>query len=84
MYVTKNIFDSIIETLLDMPRKSKNGLKSRAYLVQFKLRPEFHPISRSNGKYFLHPTSYTLTSQEKDFDKNLLIYMRKGGKGKII
>jgi hypothetical protein len=33
MYVTKNIFDSIIETLLDMPRKTKHGLKSRTDLV---------------------------------------------------
>jgi hypothetical protein len=35
MHVTKNVFDSIIGTLLDMPRKSKDGLKSRTYLVQF-------------------------------------------------
>jgi hypothetical protein len=37
--------------LLDMPRKSKDGLKSRTDLVQFELRPELHPISRPNGKY---------------------------------
>jgi hypothetical protein len=29
------------------------------------LRPELHPISRPNGKYFLPPTSYTLTAEEK-------------------
>jgi hypothetical protein len=33
MHVTKNLFDSIIGTLLDMPRKSKDGLKSRTDLV---------------------------------------------------
>jgi hypothetical protein len=33
MHVTKNVFDSIIATLLDMPWKSKNGLKSRTNLV---------------------------------------------------
>jgi hypothetical protein len=33
MHVTKNVFDSIIGTLLDMPKKSKNGLKSRTDLV---------------------------------------------------
>jgi hypothetical protein len=65
MHVTKNIFDSIIGTLLDMLRKSKDGLKSRTYLVQFELRPELYPISRPNGKYFLPPTSYTLTAEEK-------------------
>jgi hypothetical protein len=33
MHVTKNVFDSIVGTLLDMPRKSKDGLKSRTDLV---------------------------------------------------
>jgi hypothetical protein len=65
MHVTNNVFDSIIGTLLDMPRKSKDGLKSRTDLVPFELRPELHPISRPNGKYFLLPTSYTLTTEEK-------------------
>jgi hypothetical protein len=65
MHVTQNVFDSIIETLLDMPRKSKDGLKSRTDLVQFEMRPELHPISRPNGKYFLPLTSYTLTAEEK-------------------
>jgi hypothetical protein len=65
MHVTNNVFDSIIGILLDMPRKSKDELKSRTDLVQFELRPELHPISRPNGKYFLPLTSYTLTAEEK-------------------
>jgi hypothetical protein len=66
IHVTKNVFDSIIGTLLDMLRKSKDGLKSRTDLVQFELRPELHPISRPNGKYFLPPASYTLIAEEKN------------------
>jgi hypothetical protein len=65
MHVTKNVFDSIIGTSLDMLRKSNDGLKSRTDLVQFELRPELHSISRPNGKYFLTPASYTLTAKEK-------------------
>jgi hypothetical protein len=65
MHVTKNVFDSIIRTLLDMPTKSKDGLKSRTDLVQFELRPELHPILRPNGKYFLPAASYTLIAEEK-------------------
>jgi hypothetical protein len=61
MHVTKNVFDSIIGTLLDMSRKTKEGLKSRTDLVQFELRPELHPILKLNGKHFLPPASYTLT-----------------------
>jgi hypothetical protein len=65
MHVTKNVFDNIIGTLLDMPRKIKDGLKSHIDLVQFELRLELHPILRPNGKHFLPPASYTLIVEEK-------------------
>jgi hypothetical protein len=65
VHVTKNVFDNIIGTLPDMPRKTKDGLKSRTDLVQFDLRPELHPILRPNGNHFLPAASYTLTVEEK-------------------
>jgi hypothetical protein len=65
MHVTKNVFNSIIRTLLDMLRKLKDGLKSHTDLVQFEMRPELHPISRPNGMYFLPTASYTLTAEEE-------------------
>jgi hypothetical protein len=33
IHVTKNVFDNVIGTLLDMSRKSKDGLKSHTDLV---------------------------------------------------
>jgi hypothetical protein len=66
MPVTKNVFDNIIGTLLDIPRKTKDGLKSRNDLVQFGLRPELHPILRSNRKHYLPPASDLLTVEEKE------------------
>ncbi len=65
MHVTKNIFDNIIGTLLDVPRKMKDGLKSRNDLVQFGLRSELHPMLRVNGKHYLPLSSYSLTVEEK-------------------
>jgi hypothetical protein len=65
MHVTKNVFDNIIVTLLDMPSKMKDGLKSRNDLVQFGLRPELHLMFRPNGKHYLPPASYSVTVQEK-------------------
>jgi hypothetical protein len=62
MYVTKNVFDNIIGTLVDMPRKMKDELKSRIDLVQFGLRPELHPKLRPNGKHYLP----SLTVEEKN------------------
>jgi hypothetical protein len=65
MYVTKNVFDNIIGTLLDMSRKMKDGLKLGNDLVQFGLRLELHPILRPNGKHYLPLASYSLTVEEK-------------------
>jgi hypothetical protein len=66
MHVIKNVFDNIIGTMLDIPRKMKDRLKSRNDLVQFGLRPELHPMLRANGKHYLPPASYSLTVEEKN------------------
>jgi hypothetical protein len=65
MHATKNVFNNIIGTLLDMPKKMKDGLKSRNDLVQFGLRPELHPKLRHNGKHYLPPASYSLIVKDK-------------------
>jgi hypothetical protein len=66
MHVTKNVFDNIFGTLLDMPRKMKDGLKSCNDLVQFDFRPGLHYSKlRPNGKHYLPPASYSLTVEEK-------------------
>jgi hypothetical protein len=65
MHGTKNVFNNIIGTSLDMPWNMKDGLKSRNDLVQFSLRPKLHPILRPNGKHYLPPASYSLTVEEK-------------------
>jgi hypothetical protein len=65
MHVTKNVFNNIIGTLMDILRKTKDRVKSRNDLVQFGLRPELHPMLRANGKHYLPPASYSLTVEEK-------------------
>jgi hypothetical protein len=69
MHVTKNVFNNIIGTLQDTPRKMRDGLKSCNDLVQLGLRPELHAKLRTNGKHYLPPASYSLTVEEK---KNIL------------
>jgi hypothetical protein len=65
MHVTKNVFNKIIGTLLDIPRKTKDRLKSHNDLVQFGLRPELHPMLRANGKHYLPLASYSMIVEEK-------------------
>ena len=44
MHVQKNVFESIIGTLLDMKGKTKEGLNSRLDMVHLGIKKELHPI----------------------------------------
>jgi hypothetical protein len=70
MYLTKDVFDNIIRTLLDMLGKTKDGIKSRNDLVQFSLRPKLHPKLRPIEKHYLSRASYSLTVEEKKHSVN--------------
>lgn len=65
MHLKKNVFDSTIGLLMDIPRKTKDGLKSRRDLVALGIREELHPIENGNGKFTLPAASYNLTQEEK-------------------
>nr|ABB47286.2 transposon protein, putative, CACTA, En/Spm sub-class [Oryza sativa Japonica Group] len=65
MHLEKNVFDNIIRTLLDMPKKTKDGLQSRMDLVEMGIREELHPQGEKNDKVYLPPACFTLTPEEK-------------------
>jgi hypothetical protein len=65
MHVEKGVFKSTIRLLLDIPSKTKDGLSARKDLQALEIREELHSQERSNGKAYLPPTSYTLTTEEK-------------------
>ena len=50
MHVQKNIFESLIATLMDIG-KSKDGLKARKDMVQLNMMPQLHLVLEANGKY---------------------------------
>jgi hypothetical protein len=64
MHVQKNVFESLMATLMDTP-KSKDGLKARKDMVQLKVMEELHPVLEENGKYTLPIASYNLDLQER-------------------
>lgn len=47
MHIEKNVCDNIIGTLLNGD-KSKDNVKSRLDFVEIGIRPELHPIQRTN------------------------------------
>jgi hypothetical protein len=58
MHVQKNVFVSIIDTLLDIKGKTKEGLNSRMDLVNLGIKKELHPVLQENGKYHLPAVKY--------------------------
>lgn len=64
MHIEKNVCDSIIGTLLNIPGKTKDGVKSRLDLVKLGLRGELAPQDKGKRTY-LPPACYTLSREEK-------------------
>jgi len=65
MHVQKNVFESLIGTLLDIKGKTKEGLNSHMDMVQLSIKKELHPILLKNGMYHLLVASYNLNVDEK-------------------
>ncbi|KAK9214285.1 hypothetical protein WN944_006278 [Citrus x changshan-huyou] len=65
MHIEKNICESIYGTLLNIPGKTKDGIKSRWDLKVLKIRQKLAPDVKENNRTFLPPACYTLTKEEK-------------------
>ncbi|KAJ9552586.1 hypothetical protein OSB04_016631 [Centaurea solstitialis] len=64
MHIEKNVCDSLIGLLLNIPGKSKDGVKVRKDMVEMGIRSELAPVD--NGKRtYLPPACYTLSKAKK-------------------
>ena len=64
MHIEKNVCESLISTLLNVPGKTKDGEAARLDLVDLEIRAELAPIKR-NSRTYLPPACYTLSRKEK-------------------
>ena len=64
MHIEKNVCESIVGTLLNIPGKTKDGLNSRLDLIEMGLRAELAPKVGLKRTY-LPPACYTLSRMEK-------------------
>ena len=64
MHIEKNVCESIVGTLLNIPGKSKDGYNARKDLEKLRLRNELAPQNVGKRMY-LPPACYTLTKEEK-------------------
>ena len=65
MHIQKNIYESILGTLLNIKGKTKDIFKARQDLEDMNIRKELHLIKRSDGKYVMPATCYTLSKAER-------------------
>ncbi|XP_021836211.1 uncharacterized protein [Spinacia oleracea] len=66
MHIEKNVCDSIIGTLLNMPDKTKDGPHVRRDMKLANIRPKLWPYDNSKTKKsFLPHAGYTLSKEEK-------------------
>ncbi|WVZ17517.1 hypothetical protein V8G54_010499 [Vigna mungo] len=71
MHVEKNVCDSVIETLLNVKGKTKDGIKARQDLADMGIRTKLHPQTIGRRTY-LPPACHTLSKKEKQsFCKSL-------------
>ncbi|XP_056691750.1 uncharacterized protein [Spinacia oleracea] len=66
MHIEKNICDSLVGTLLNVPGKSKDGVSPRDDLMDLGIRKELHVVERNTTEY-LPPAAYTLSQREKKY-----------------
>jgi hypothetical protein len=66
MHIEKNICESILGTLLQIPSKSKDGEKARLDLQHMGIPEDHHPLIK-NDKYTLPWTLYYLGNDEKTY-----------------
>lgn len=65
MHIEKNICESLVGTLLNIPWKTKDGLNARLDYVEMGIREKLHPQEKSNGRVWLPAACYTLSKEER-------------------
>jgi Domain of unknown function (DUF4218) len=72
MHIIKNIYESMVGSLLNIQEKIKDGDKARKYMVEMGIRPDLAPVEAKKWS-FLPATCYTLSKKEK---MSLLEYLK--------
>ncbi|XP_043714991.1 uncharacterized protein LOC122663380 [Telopea speciosissima] len=67
MHIEKHVCDSIIGTLLDLKKKTKDNVKARLDLREIEIRSVLHPkFIEGKDKIFIPPACYTMSTADKD------------------
>ena len=79
MHITKNVCESLLGTLLNMPEKTKDGPKARNDLRILKIRKELHggppdkpPEETDEGRKGKKVKTMTMTTRAKKLRRNII------------
>ena len=75
MHIEKNVCESLIGTLLNIPGKTKDGENARLDMVAMGIRESLKPVSEEGKRTFLPAACYTLSRSEK---KTVLLHFGRG------
>jgi hypothetical protein len=64
MHIEKNVCDSLLGLLLNIPGKTKDGINVRKDMEEMGIRIELAPIEKNN-RIYLPPACYTMSKAEK-------------------
>ena len=65
MHIVKNVCESLIGTLLNIPGKTKDGENAKLDMVTMGIQESLKLISEEEKRTFLSATCYTLSRSEK-------------------
>ncbi|KAK1415823.1 hypothetical protein QVD17_31611 [Tagetes erecta] len=66
MHIEKNVCDSVVGTLMNLDKKTKDHVKARLDLQEMGIRSELHPKVQNNNKLYLPPACFSMDKKEKD------------------
>jgi len=65
MHVEKNFNENIINTVMDVPSKSKDNVKARLDMEELCARDELHIRTSKNGNPYKTKAKYTLSVEQR-------------------
>ena len=66
MHIKKNIYDNIIDTILNISKKIKDGTKAYLDLQEMEIRPKLYLVHRGE-RFFMPPIYYSLFREKNKF-----------------
>ncbi|KAM0045571.1 hypothetical protein Hdeb2414_s0009g00305391 [Helianthus debilis subsp. tardiflorus] len=64
MHIEKNVCESLLGLLLNIPGKTKDGINVRKDMQEMGIHEGLHPVPHPKG-FFLPPACYTMSNKEK-------------------